>query len=127
MKNRQRNGLALAYAENGSLFAFDYNIGSPEVLECCHDGDAGCVDQTTVMINDVYVCAESEAFQACDDAERLGIEGVRATNGFFEYAREDDFCVGRAKLKLERPQHEKPCNGHTGRPQTPVRPWERTL
>lgn len=127
MKNRQRNRFALAYAENGSLLAFDYNIGSPEVLECGHDGDAGCVDQTTVVIDDMYVGAESEAFQACDDAERLGIEGIRATNGFFEYAREDDFGVGRTKSRLETPQHGKLCNRHTGRLQMTVRPWERTL
>jgi hypothetical protein len=50
------------------------------------------------VVDDVYVGAEGEAFQACDDAERLGIEGVRSADSFLQYARENDFCVCRTVL-----------------------------
>jgi hypothetical protein len=45
------------------------------------------------VVDDVYVCAESEAFQTSDDTKRLGVKSVGATDGFLEYARENDFGI----------------------------------
>lgn len=53
------------------------------------------------MINYVYVCAESKAFQAGNNAKRFSIESVGATNGLFEYAREDDLSICGARTGLE--------------------------
>ena len=46
------------------------------------------------MVDDVYIGAESEALQASNDTQRFGVESVGATDGFLEYAREDDFSIG---------------------------------
>lgn len=104
MEYRQWYGFALAYAENGRFLAFDYDIGSFEVLQRCHDGYARRVDEATVMVDYVYVCPESKAFRAGNNAQRFGVESVGATNGFFEYARENDFGFGGTRAGLESHQ-----------------------
>ena len=53
------------------------------------------------MIDYVYVCAKSKAFRAGNDAERLGVQSVGATDGLFEYARENYFGFCRTKAELE--------------------------
>jgi hypothetical protein len=50
------------------------------------------------MVDDVYVGAESEAFQASNDAKRFGVKGIGATDGFLEDAREDDFSICGTKF-----------------------------
>jgi hypothetical protein len=69
------------------------------VLQCSHDGNARSVDESTVVVDDVYVGAESEAFYACNNAQRLGVEGVRTADGLFQYARQNDFSIGRPVLR----------------------------
>jgi hypothetical protein len=65
------------------------------VLECSHDGDTRGVDQSTVVVDDVYVCAQGEAFDTCDNAQGLGVESVRAADGLFQYSRQNNFSIGR--------------------------------
>jgi hypothetical protein len=64
------------------------------MLECSHDGDTRGVDQSTVVVNDVYVCAQGEAFDTRDNAQGLGVEGVRAADGLFQYSRQNNFSIG---------------------------------
>lgn len=53
------------------------------------------------MIDDVYICTKSEAFQSCNDTERFGVESVGAADGLFENARQDVFSVGWAGIVLD--------------------------
>ena len=103
MQDGQRYWFAVAYAKDCGLFAFDHYIGSSEVLQCSHDSYARCINQPTVVVDDMYVSAESEAFRAGDDAERFRVQCVGATNGFLQYAREDDFGISRTSTQLDTP------------------------
>jgi hypothetical protein len=47
------------------------------------------------MVDDVHVRTKSEAFRPSNNTKRFGIKGVRATDCFLKYAREDDFGVCR--------------------------------
>jgi len=49
------------------------------------------------MVDDMYVGAKGETFQACDYAQRFGIERIRTANGFFEDSRKNDFCICRSR------------------------------
>lgn len=62
MQDRQRNGFALAHAEDSGLLAFNLDVWAAEVLQGGHDGDAGGVDEASVVVEDVDVGAEGEAF-----------------------------------------------------------------
>lgn len=65
------------------ILSVDGDIRSSKVLESCHDRDAAGVDQAAIIVEDMYICTNRPAFCAGNDAKRLGVYGIGASNCFF--------------------------------------------
>ena len=86
----QLDGIAFPGVKDGDFFAFDFDVGTAVVQECSDEGDTAGVEEVAVVVEDVQVGADVEAFLSRDDAEGFGVEGAGAPDRLLEQAGEGE-------------------------------------
>jgi len=94
VKEGQWDALALAERVGDDVFTFYLHGREAEVPQGSNDGETGGVDEVSIVREDVHVGADTEDGAAGEEAERFGIEGPRAAEGFLEEAREEELGFG---------------------------------
>lgn len=107
--------------------ALDGDVRASEVLESGDNGDAGGVDESAVVVEEVDVRAHMPAFLTGDDAEGFRVDGVGAADGFFNEARKEDFLFGLTEDVREDVALESGVEEGTGQLQRRARPWAQAL
>lgn len=91
MEDAKWYGNTLSDIMNRDDFTLNAHVGAPEMLKRCDDGNASCVDEATVMVDEVNVRTDLPALLTGNNAERFSIKGVGAPDGLFDEAREEGF------------------------------------
>ena len=73
MLHRQSHRFAFRHIKHGDIFAMDLHIRPSEVQKRCYEGEARDVNQVAIVVKDMEISAEVEAFLPRNNAEGFGI------------------------------------------------------
>jgi hypothetical protein len=54
------------------------------MLKTSHDGNAGCIGQVAIVVEDVHIGADTPAAHTLKNAQGFSVQGVRATDDAVE-------------------------------------------
>lgn len=73
VRDVERNGYTLVNVVDDDLSVLHHGVRSTEVLETCHNSDAGRINQIAVVVENMDICTDVPAADSLDNAKRFCI------------------------------------------------------
>ena len=93
MLHAQPERFSFSDIEDGDVLAFDFYVRSAEMQQRGHESETTRIYEVPIMVQDVDVGAEVEAFLSRDNTQGLRFQRSRTTDGLLKEARKQDLAL----------------------------------